>query len=45
MEDTPGQKGESLDVAEKKSVIQKSEYTGEVCSREGAQRLKTLFRS
>ena len=33
-EDTPGQKGEFLDVDENKPGIQKSEYTGEVSSRE-----------
>ena len=33
-EDTLGQKGAFSDVAENKSGIQKSEYTGEVCSRE-----------
>ena len=33
VEDTLGQKGEYLDVAENKSRIQKSECTGEVCSR------------
>ena len=46
-EDTLGQKGAFLDVTEKKSEIQKSEYTEGVCSREKVHELtlKLWFRS
>ena len=37
-----GQKGAFLDVAKNKSGIQKSEYTGELCSREQVHKCRKL---